>query len=87
MIALAQDVKKIEDTMAELEMLESLLRSEKDPLSNKAIELKSAIKKLMTSSEVADALNSLEIDGAPVWGLSSEEREMIILAREKVNEC
>jgi hypothetical protein len=29
----------------------------------------------------------LEVQGSPVWGLSSEERELIIHAREKVNEC
>ena len=75
--------------MDELEVLESLLRHEGDEgvTTSKSIELKSAIKKLMTAPEVLEALNRLEIQGEPVWGLSSEEREMIMLAREKVNEC
>jgi hypothetical protein len=29
----------------------------------------------------------LELQGAPVWGLSSEERDMIVDARAKVKEC
>lgn len=86
LLALAQDVEKILHTMDELDQLESLLRSESDAVSSKSIELKAAIKKLMTSAEVLDALNRLEVEGAPVWGLSSEEREMIIFAREKMNE-
>jgi hypothetical protein len=34
-----------------------------------------------------EALDRLEIQGSPVWGLSSEERQLIIDAREMVNEC
>lgn len=87
MLALAHDVEKISATMQELETLESLLRSESDPTSAKTMELKSTIKKLMTAPDVLESLNRLEIQGEPVWGLSSEERELIMLAREKVNEC
>lgn len=87
MIALAADVQKIQQVMDEYDTLENVLSAEDSDISNKSIELKSAIKKLMTSPEVLNALNRLEIHGEPVWGLSSEERELIILAREKVNEC
>jgi len=88
MLALAADVQKITQVMDELETLESLLRAE-DPgsVTGKSMELKNAIKKLMTAPEVLESLNRLEIQGSPVWGLSSEEREMIIAAREKVNAC
>ena len=88
MLALAADVQKITQVMDELEKLESLLRAE-DPgsVTGKSMELKNAIKKLMTAPEVLESLNRLEIQGSPVWGLSSEEREMIIAAREKVNAC
>lgn len=51
------------------------------------IELKAQIKKLMTSPEVSEALDRLEIQGEPVWGLSTEEREMIVMCREKIKEC
>jgi hypothetical protein len=38
--------------------------------------------------EVLKSLNRLEIQGEPpIGGLSSEERELIITAREIVNEC
>jgi hypothetical protein len=86
MLALAADVQKIVSVMEELETLESLLENESTPTA-KQMELKNSIKKLMTSPDVLASLNNLEIKGEPVWGLSSEERELIILAREKVNAC
>jgi len=87
LLALAADVAKIRQVMEECGTLESLLASEESNTSNKSIELKAAIKKLMTSPDVLTALNQLEVQGEPVWGLSTEERELIIEAREKVNEC
>jgi glutamine amidotransferase PdxT len=90
-LALAADVQKIASTMAEYETLESLLRREEESSDNKVtgkiIELKSSIKKLMSQPEVLESLNRLQVQGEPVWGLSSEERELIMLAREIVNEC
>lgn len=87
MIALSQDVQKIEQVMTELDSFESQLEDAGDGVSGKSIELKSAIKKLMTDPSVLESLNRLEIEGQPVWGLSTREREMIIMAREKVNAC
>ena len=86
MLALAQDVDRIRSTMEELETFERLLEGE-DPVSNKSIEIKNSIKKLMAAPEVLESLNNLEINGEPVWGLSTSEREMIMLAREKIAEC
>lgn len=88
MLALAADVQKIQQVMEELETLENLLSAEdEDKVSSKSIELKASIKKLMTDPQVLESLNRLELEGQPVWGLSSEEREMIVTAREKVNDC
>lgn len=90
MLALAADVMKITDVMGEVETLESLLESEnessKGEVTGKSIEIKSSIKKLVTSPEFTESLNRLEIQGEPVWGLSTEERELIIAARTKVLE-
>jgi hypothetical protein len=86
MLALSHDVQTIRSVMQELETLESLLRSESG-VSAKRIELKNSVKKLMTAPEVLESLNNLVVKGEPVWGLSSEERELITLAREKVNGC
>lgn len=90
MLALAADVQKITSTMSELETFENLLRSEESSspgqVTNKSIELKASIKKLMTQSEFLESLNRLELEGEPIWGLSSEERELIMMAREKVND-
>ena len=87
-LAYAADVEKISSVMDELFALESELREEGDgAVTNKSIELKASIKKLMTGPNVSEALERLEVQGEPVWGLSAEEREMIVLAREKMNEC
>jgi hypothetical protein len=89
MLALAHDVEKITRVMQEVETLESALRAEETGTTPtaKTMELKNAIKKIMTAPDVLEALNNLEINGEPVWGLSTDERELIMLAREKVNEC
>jgi hypothetical protein len=89
-LALAADVQKIEKVMKELYGLENLLRyeeggDEEKVVTGKSMELKNQIKKLITAPDVVESLNNLEIQGEPVWGLSSEEREMIILARDKMN--
>eukprot|EP00543_Licmophora_paradoxa_P013800 CAMPEP_0202473964 /NCGR_PEP_ID=MMETSP1360-20130828/92128_1 /ASSEMBLY_ACC=CAM_ASM_000848 /TAXON_ID=515479 /ORGANISM="Licmophora paradoxa, Strain CCMP2313" /LENGTH=196 /DNA_ID=CAMNT_0049101053 /DNA_START=362 /DNA_END=954 /DNA_ORIENTATION=- len=88
LLALAADVEKVQNTMTELERLENLLLNEdSEEISGKVIELRQCIKKLMTSSDFLDSLGRLEVQGEPVWGLSGEEREMIVTAREKVNDC
>jgi len=91
MLALAADVQNIQAVMTEVETLEGLLESERDEnngeITGRSIELRSTIKKLMTSPEVMDCLSRLEIQGEPVWGLSSDERDLIKAAREKVNGC
>ena len=91
MLALAADVSKITNTMKEVEKLEQLLMEEEDSNNNnitgKIIEIKSTIKKACTNPEFIDSLNRLELNGEPIWGLSGDEREMIMNARSKVNEC
>lgn len=32
-------------------------------------------------------LTRLEINSQPVWGLTGEERELVRIARDKVNKC
>ena len=73
--------------MQQVEILQHSLQQQENSISSKAIEIRSSIKKLMTSPELLKCLNRLEVQGEPVWGLSSQERELIIEAREKVNEC
>jgi hypothetical protein len=91
MLALAADVKKVTTLMKEVETLETLLQDEVKRMGNvpsvKYIEIKSKIKKLCTQTEFLECLNRLVVKGEPVWGLSSDERELIIDARRKVNEC
>ena len=91
MLALAADVTKITTLMNEVETLEHLLQTElsktKGEVTNRSIEISTTIKKICTQPEVMECLNRLEMNGEPVWGLSSDEREMIMGARKKVNEC
>jgi hypothetical protein len=87
MLALAKDVETVEQVMEQVEALEQELESQFDPLSTKAIELKNSLKKTLTNGVFEQALDNLEIQGSPVWGLSTAEREMIMSAREKRNEC
>jgi hypothetical protein len=99
-LAMAADVQRIQMTVTELDVLENLLRSEEEeataaagsdesgnssPVTSKTIELKNSIKKLITSTDVVESLKNLEIQGSPVWGLSTEEREMIVYLRDKMN--
>jgi hypothetical protein len=96
MLALAADVTKMTSLMKEVETLEQLLQTENEkvegcgdaiPITGKTIEIKSRIKKLCTQPEIIECLNRLELNGEPVWGLSSVERDLIITVRSKVNEC
>ena len=87
LLAMAADVETLKSTMEELYKLESDLYEEGDDVTNKSIELKASIKKLMTSPDVTEALDRLEVQDEPVWGLSAAEREMIIVAKQKMNEC
>jgi len=91
MLAMAADVEKITHVMNELETLENILEREETDnpgqVSGKSIEIKSSIKKLMTNTEVLECLNRLEFNGAPVWGLSMNERNLVESAREWVNKC
>eukprot|EP00752_Nemacystus_decipiens_P002613 g2446.t1 len=58
-----------------------------DKVSGRSIELKSALKKRLSAPTMVELLNRLEINNQPVWGLTQEERELVKIAREKVNSC
>lgn len=86
LLAQIADVDKVASVMDELENLETLVDGESaDGISGKNIELRQSIKKLMTAGDFLESLSRLEVQGSPVWGLSESERDMIILAREKVH--
>ena len=95
MLALAADVTNITNTMQEVENLEQILletvesneNGEEGGITGKTIEIKSKIKKACTNPEFIDSLNRLEVNGEPIWGLSGDERDMIMDARTKVNAC
>jgi hypothetical protein len=86
-LALAADVEKITQVMEEMDALEESLREQDGSVTSKTtMELKNAIKKRLTAPDVIESLNRLEVQGQPTWGLSTKERELIMSAREKINE-
>lgn len=87
MLALQSDVHFIQQTMEEVEVLQRSLEKEESAVTSQSLALRQTIKKLMTSPHFTEAIDRLEVQGSPVWGLSSEERELIIHARELMNEC
>jgi hypothetical protein len=90
LLALASDVEYISNVMDKVLELESLLQDEQKQnkeVSNRSIELKSKMKQLVGTPEFLQCLDRLEIQGAPIWGLTTQEHELLKAAREKVNNC
>jgi hypothetical protein len=90
MVALTKNIETIRTTMDEVEEIEEMIR-DKHPTTHNTdpsmIEAKHKLKKLCTSVTFVEALNNVFINNEPVWGLSTSERELILLARDKMNEC
>ena len=88
LLALAADVELIARVMEEIDVLEETLRETQSAgnVTSQTMEIKNAIKKRLTAADVIESLNRLEVQGQPTWGLSTKERELIMAAREKMNE-
>ncbi len=70
--------------MEGIEELEQELTSlTSDGVSNRMIEIKAKIKKMISNPEVRELITRLEIKGEPVWGLSARERDLVRLAKIK----
>jgi hypothetical protein len=91
MIAQQSDLHVIQICMDKLEELEHLLYLDHEQnggkVTDKSEELRGNIKRLVSSPDFTESLDRLEIKGSPVWGLTSEEHEMVALAREKFHTC
>ncbi|GMI46261.1 hypothetical protein TrCOL_g310 [Triparma columacea] len=85
-VAHAGDVMELERVVGEVEKTEGLILQEGKGVSNKVIELKATLKKIVTAPAVTEIMNKLEYKGEPVWGLSESERELVAYMRQKVNE-
>ena len=72
-----ETVEKLEEQLAES------MASHGSSVNEESIELKGAIKRKMSSAKMALLLDRLEINGQPRWGLSTTERAMVTMAREK----
>jgi hypothetical protein len=49
--------------------------------SSKIHEIKTCIKKICSQPDITETLNRLELNGEPVWGLSTEERDLVVTCR------
>eukprot|EP00579_Thalassiosira_antarctica_P000710 CAMPEP_0201875182 /NCGR_PEP_ID=MMETSP0902-20130614/7228_1 /ASSEMBLY_ACC=CAM_ASM_000551 /TAXON_ID=420261 /ORGANISM="Thalassiosira antarctica, Strain CCMP982" /LENGTH=158 /DNA_ID=CAMNT_0048402185 /DNA_START=43 /DNA_END=516 /DNA_ORIENTATION=+ len=71
MVALAADVDNLTLVMEEIYKLDAMLEEVKEnagsSVTGKSLEISSKIKKIMTSVDVMDCLNRLEVEGEPVW--------------------
>jgi hypothetical protein len=76
--------------MEEIATMEDLLREDQktneNEVTDRSVEIRGKMKR-MISQELLESLKRLEIDGGPKWGLTSEEHDLVVLAREKVNTC
>ncbi|CAM9498667.1 unnamed protein product [Ectocarpus sp. 4 AP-2014] len=86
-IAAVDDIRRLREAMQLVSEMEIELGRLGDKVSGRSIELKSAIKKRLSSPTMLELLTRLEIKDQPVWGLTQEERELVKVAREKVNSC
>ncbi|CAM9445642.1 unnamed protein product [Chrysoparadoxa australica] len=84
-VARMADITHLQGIMEDVAVMEAeLARAGKD-VSSKTIELKSAIKKSLSSPGMVELLGRLEINNQPVWGLTQQERELVREARQKFN--
>jgi hypothetical protein len=84
-LASQQDILELARIYADVENLESQLRAEGTAVNSKTIELRSMIQKMVKNPKVLEILNRLEIKGEPVWGLSSQERDLVRVVRRRYN--
>eukprot|EP00979_Chaetoceros_neogracilis_P000358 scaffold86_cov169-Chaetoceros_neogracile.AAC.1 len=86
MLAISTDVVKIQLVMEEIATMEDLLREDQktneNEVTDRSVEIRGKMKR-MISQELLESLKRLEIDGGPKWGLTSEEHDLVVLAREK----
>ena len=78
-----RDIQELSKIVTDVEGLENELRSLGARVSSKSIEIKVRLRKLIANPHVREILNRLEVKGQPVWGLSSKERDLVRLAKQK----
>ncbi|CAM9252695.1 unnamed protein product [Laminaria digitata] len=86
-VAALDDIRCLRDAVQQVSDMEIELGRLGSAVSGRSIELKSTIKKRLSSPNMLELLTRLEINNQPVWGLTQEERELVRIAREKVNSC
>jgi len=89
-LVLAADVEHVQFVLEEVQLLEDLLEQEvqnnNGEVTNNSISLRGSIQHLVTSHDFLKSLSRLESKKErSLLGLSSEEHDLLVLARKKVN--
>ena len=89
-LVLASDVEHVKFVLDEVELLEDLLEKEKmrndGKATNKSVALRGSIHHLVTQQNFLESLKRLESEKErSLLGLSSEEHDLLVLARKMVN--
>jgi len=77
------DINALTSIMSEVDTLESELYSLGNVVTSRTIEIKARIKKTISNPRVRELLTRLEIKGEPVWGLSTQERNLVKKSKER----
>ena len=79
---------KISKVMEEVKELRVKLQMEVDSqvdhrrlTSSKIHEIKTTIKNMCKHPDITKTLNRLELNGEPIWGLSTKERDFVVTCR------
>lgn len=83
LMASQKDIQELAQILSGIDSLENELRTLGSTVNSKSIEIKAKIKKQISNPHVRAILDRLEVKGQPVWGLSSKERDLVRLARQK----
>ena len=83
LLASQKDIQELAQILAAVDSLETELLAIGSGVNSKRIEIKAKIKKQISNPQVRGILDRLEVKGQPVWGLSSKERDLVRLAKEK----
>jgi len=86
-VAHVEDIKALNRLMNEVSKIDSELMAMEGAVNVRQLELKGSLRKMLTQPATLELIERLEIKGAPVWGLTETERELVKTARDHLTKC